>query len=76
MPDVVITGWTSGLETARCIPLLQSAAGLSATDAKRVIERLMHGETQRVAVRSGPDAALIVSALGKLGATAHVDPAS
>ena len=73
MPDLVITGWSAGLESARCIQLLQSAAGLSATEAKRAIERLMHGETQRVAVRSGPDAALIVAARGKLGATAHVD---
>ena len=76
MPDVVISGWSKGLETARCVQLLQSAAGLPAADAKRVIERLMHGETQRVAVRSVPDAALVVAALGKLGATAHVDAAS
>jgi hypothetical protein len=27
-------------------------------------------------VRPGPDAALIVAALGKLGAAAHVDPGS
>ena len=76
MPDVVITGWTTGLDSARCVQLLQSAAGLSANDAKRAIERLLHGETQRVPVRPGPDAALIVAALGKLGAAAHVDPGS
>jgi hypothetical protein len=76
MPDVVVTGWSRGLEIARCVQLLQSAAGLSATDAKRAIERLMHGETQRIAVRAGPDATLIATALGKLGAIAHVDAGS
>jgi len=73
MPHVVITGWSKGLETARCVQLLQSAGGLSAADAKRAIERLVHGETQRVAARSEPDARLIVAALRKLGATSHVE---
>jgi len=72
MPDVVITGWSKGLETARCIQLLQSAGGLSTAAAARAIERLVHGEVQRVPARSDADARLLVAALAKLGATAHV----
>ena len=68
--EVEITGWTAGFDAARCTQLLQSAAGLSATEARRVTERVLRGEHPAVALRSADDARLVVSALARLGAIA------
>ena len=75
MPQVAITGWSKGLQTAECIQLLHSAAGLSLTEAKSVIEKVLRGEKQEVRGRTDTDARLLAAALNKLGATAHVKPA-
>jgi hypothetical protein len=76
MSTVAITGWSKGLETTRCIQLLHSAADLPLADAKRVIEKVLAGKSQELTIRSEPDALLLVSALGKLGATARIKAAS
>jgi len=72
MPRVEITGWSKGLQTVSCIQLLHSSATLTLTEAKRVVENVLGGKTQEVHVRSEPDAHLLVSALAKLGAAAHI----
>ena len=72
MPQVAITGWSKGLQTAECIQLLHSAAGLPLSDAKSVIEKVLRGEKQEVRGRTDTDARLLAAALNKLGATAHV----
>ena len=39
-----------------------------------MIERLLQGTAQEVSIRSEADARLLVSALSKLGASAHIRP--
>ena len=75
MPQVAITG-ASDLQTATCIQLLHSAAAVPLSEAKLLIERLLQGKAQEVSIRSEADARLLVLALQKLGASAHIKPAT
>lgn len=72
MHEIVITGWSKGLQTARCIQLLQSSAGLSPADARRVVERVLHGQAAEVSARSPADARLLAAALQRLGVAVQV----
>jgi hypothetical protein len=74
MAWVKITGWDKGIETQRCVDVLQSFAGMTASDAKRALEVVMRGELHEVPMRTDADAKLLVSALGKLGARAQIKP--
>ena len=74
MAWVRITGWDKGIETQRCLDVLQSFAGMSASDAKRALETVLRGETGDVPMRSDEDAKLLISALAKLGAKAQIKP--
>lgn len=74
MPQVAITG-AKDLQTATCIQLLHSAAGVPLAEAKQMIERLLQGKAQDVSMRSEADARLLVSALHKLGASAQIKAA-
>ena len=75
MPQVAITA-AKDLQTATCIQLLHSAAALPLPEAKQMIARLLQGKPQEVTIRSEPDARLLIAALHKLGASAHIKPAS
>jgi hypothetical protein len=76
MAWVKITGWDKGIETQRCMDVLQSFAGMTASDAKRALETVMRGELHEVPMRTDADAKLLVSALGKLGAKALIKPSA
>lgn len=69
MHEVVIRGGKD-VQTARITQLLQSSAGLSPGDARRVVERVLRGESAQVSARSAGDARLLAAALVKLGASA------
>lgn len=72
MHEVLITGSTKGLQVATCTRLLQSSAGLSPAQAKRVVEGVLRGERQEVSAPSASQATLLASALQKIGASAQV----
>lgn len=74
MAWVRITGWDKGFETQRCLDILQSFAGMSASDAKRALETVMRGDLHDVPMRTDADVKLLVSALAKLGARAQIKP--
>ena len=69
---VEITAWSRGFQSPQCVQLLRSLAGLAQAEATRVVENILKGKAQQVAVRSAADARMMVAALAKLGATAHV----
>ena len=71
MHAIVIRGGKD-LQTARILQLLQSSAGLSAGEARRVVEHALRGEPAEVSARSPQDARLLAAALAKLGAAAHI----
>jgi len=74
MAWVRITGWDKGIDTQRCVDVLRSFAGMTASDAKRALEIVLRGEAHEVPMRTDADAQLLVSALGKLGAHAQIKP--
>jgi ribosomal protein L7/L12 len=75
MPRVVITGWKTGFSKVECTKTLQSACGFSLTDAKRVTDAILEGQTRIIDLQSEPEARTLVDRLEKLGAMAHVDTA-
>ena len=71
MPDIEITGWTKGFDVNRTVRVLHSFGGLSVNEARRVVEHVVAGKRQRVALKTERDARLLLAALAKLGATAR-----
>jgi len=74
MAWVRILGWDKGIESQRCMDILQSFAGMTASDAKRALETVLRGDLHDVPMRTDADAKLLVSALAKLGARAQIKP--
>jgi len=72
MPQVEITGCSPGFKTSSCIDVLRSFAGLTPAEARAVTEKILRSERSHVGIRSDADAKLLVAALVKLGASAHV----
>ncbi|HLH24310.1 MAG TPA: ribosomal protein L7/L12 [Chloroflexota bacterium] len=76
MPQVVLTGWTPGLKKVSSTKLLRQKAGLGLKDAKDCTDRLLAGETVRVAVSSLATAEDLAREATALGADAHAEPGS
>ena len=72
MPIIEITAWSKGFKSPECVQLLHSFGGLDIAAAKSATASILQGKSQEVTVRSAADARLMVAALIKLGASAHV----
>ena len=74
MPRIEITGWSKGFDVTRCASVLHTFAGLSANEARRVVERVVDGKREAVELKTANDAQLLLAALTKLGAQARAAP--
>jgi hypothetical protein len=69
---IEISGWSKGFDVNMCVRVLHSLGGLSVNEARRVIERVLAGKRERVELKTERDAQLLLSALARLGANAHL----
>jgi ribosomal protein L7/L12 len=75
MPRVAITGWETGFNKVECTKTLQSSCGLGLTDAKRITDAVLEGQTRMIEMSSEARATALVYRLKELRAIAHVDAA-
>ena len=73
--SIEISGWSKGFDIPMCVRVLHSLAGLTVEEARRVVERVVAGKRERVALKTARDAQLLLAALAKLGAKAAIAPA-
>ena len=74
--SIEITGWSKGFDVNMCVRVLHSLGGLSVNEARRVVERVLDAKRERVELKTQRDAQLLLAALAKLGANAHLAPAA
>jgi ribosomal protein L7/L12 len=75
MPRIAIIGWKTGFNKVECTKTLQSACGFSLTEAKKITDAVLEGQTRVVELRSKSEATALVSRLEQIGAITHVDGA-
>ena len=75
MPLVRFTGWREGLNKVELNRLIRSHTGLGLDDAKRVVDRLLDGESPTVLAEPGDNARALITeaeAIGAAGVLEHI----
>ena len=76
MAEVVIHGWRPGIQVVSCIEALHRHSDLSLKASAAVMEVVLEGTSQAVAVANQSEATTLSDTLVGLGALAHVASAA